>query len=204
MNFILITLLTLICPNANATNTKTATILVLGDSIAEGYGLKQTESFPHLIQEELIKKGFKSSTVINAGISGSTSASGVFRLKHHLKSNPTHLILELGANDGLRGLSIESLKKNLKDVILLAHEKKLKVILCGMKMPTSYGGDYTKKYESVFEQVARETKATFLPFLLEGIAGDPKLNQADGIHPTAEGQKIVAKTVLKTLLPLLK
>ena len=191
------------------------TVLVLGDSLAEGYGLKSEESFPSLMKKELIKIGYTDAHIINAGISGSTSASGLFRLNYHLKEHlkkenlvqksnkPTHLVLELGANDGLRGLSVESLEKNLTQVIQKAKENQITVILCGMKMPTSYGKDYTKKYESTFDRVAQKTKVAYIPFLLEGVAGNPSLNQADGIHPTFEGQKILAKNVLKKLIPLL-
>ncbi|MFH1731789.1 MAG: GDSL-type esterase/lipase family protein, partial [Planctomycetota bacterium] len=133
------------------------------------------------------------------------SASGLSRLRWHLRETPRPaiLVLALGPNDGLRGLSLDAMKKNLKAVIRLAVQSKMKVLLAGMKIPPNYGKDYTARFEAVFAELSREERVPLIPFLLDGVAADPKLNLPDGIHPNEEGYKIVGTTVLKHLLPLL-
>lgn len=173
-------------------------LLMLGDSLTEGYGLTKEEAYPALVETEL-KKTFPNIRVINAGISGSTSASGESRLKWQLKNKPQILFLALGANDGLRGLSTDALRTNLEKTIQLAQRNNVYVILAGMKMPMNYGGDYRTKYENVYTDLARKYNLNFVPFLLEGVATDKKLNLPDGVHPNADGYKKIAKVLLPTL-----
>lgn len=169
-------------------------ILVLGDSLSEGYGLDEGQSFPRLVERNLRAKKYDV-TVTNGGVSGSTSASGVTRLKWHLKKKTDILVLELGANDGLRGLKLSETQKHLTDIIRLAKEKKVKVLLLGLLMPPNYGKKYVADFETMYKNIARTEKVPFLPFLLNDVAGKSELNLADGIHPNAKGQELVAKTV---------
>ncbi len=180
-------------------------ILCLGDSLTEGYGLAKEEAWPSLVEQQLQAKGWKNLRAINAGISGSTSASGPGRLKWHLKGSnkPDFLVLALGANDGLRGTTVESTSKNLEEVILAATGAGIKVLLAGMKMPPNYGKAYTEAFEKIFPDLAKKHGLILIPFMLDGVAGDPKLNLPDGIHPNAAGNKIVASTILKYLEPAL-
>jgi len=178
------------------------TILFLGDSLTEGYQLTKEEAYPALIETELKKKD-PEVKVINGGVSGATSASGLKRMDWYLKAKPDLMLLALGANDGLRGLSVAQTEKNLSDVIEKAQERGITVVIAGMKMPTNMGEKYRKDFEGVFERVAKKYKLKLIPFLLEGVGGNPKLNLPDGIHPNPEGHKIMAQTVLKTLEPLL-
>lgn len=175
------------------------TILVIGDSLTEGYGLEPDEAFPAQLEKLLKENGKTSFKVVNGGISGSTTASGVQRVKWFAKLKPKLLVLTLGANDGLRGLAIKDSKKNLELTILKAREMGMKVLLAKMMMPLNYGKTYRKDFEGMYDQLARELKVPLLPFLLEGVGGNPKLNLPDGMHPNAEGQKIIAKNLLKAL-----
>lgn len=171
------------------------TILFLGDSLTEGYGVLKDESYPELIKSRLLNKGKKGIRIINAGISGSTSASASGRLKWYKRANPDLVILALGGNDGLRGFPIKSIKQNLKKTISWAKSNQIKILLAGIKIPPNYGLEYTKKFEAVFKELANEENIPFLPFLLEGVAGDPALMQPDGIHPNAKGHKVMADMV---------
>jgi acyl-CoA thioesterase-1 len=184
--------------------TKTRKVLCLGDSLTEGYGVAREAAWPELLQTDLKNLGMSDITIVNAGISGSTSASGLSRLKWFLKSpdQPEILILELGANDGLRGIDPKVTQKNLRDVIQLAKSRGIRVLLAGMQMPTNYGPEYTKKFAELYPEIAKDEGVDFIPFFLESVAGDRSLNQADGIHPNEAGYKIIAKTVSKYLLPL--
>ena len=173
-------------------------ILILGDSLAEGYGLDEAMAFPRVVEKKLNDKKINVK-VINGGVSGATSASGIQRLKWHLKKPVEILLLELGANDGLRGLSVPDTKKNLKEIIKFAKEKKVKVMLLGILMPPNYGEDYTKQFEKMYKQLASEEKIPFLPFLLDGVAGNPKLNLPDGIHPNQKGHEVIAEKVVQFL-----
>jgi acyl-CoA thioesterase-1 len=178
-------------------------ILCLGDSLTEGYGLAADESYPALLERRLHAEGRADVMVINAGISGSTSASGVSRLRWQLRGAPQILLLALGANDGLRGLDLAVTRRHLAEVIALAKAGGLKVLLAGMKLPPNYGPEYTRGFERMYGELAREHAVPLIPFLLEGVAGDPELNLSDGIHPNARGHEIVANTVYRYLLPLL-
>lgn len=177
-------------------------ILFLGDSLTAGYGLEEGESFPSLLAQRFNAEG-RNIKVINAGVSGSTSASGLSRLQWYIRSKPDLMVLALGANDGLRGLSVDELRANLVAIIEYAQSNGLKVALTGMLIPPNYGPEYTSAFASVFPQLAARYHLAFLPFLLEGVAAMPELNQGDGIHPNIEGSKIVAENVYQFLLPLL-
>jgi acyl-CoA thioesterase-1 len=180
-------------------------ILFLGDSITAGYGLDLDQAFPALIQEKIDAKSWNFK-VVNAGQSGDTSAGGLNRLDWLLKNRVDILILELGANDGLRGLPAETTRKNLQAIIDRTKGKypEAKVIVAGMKVPPNMGGDYGRKFEAVFADLAKKNKAVLIPFVLEGVGGSRELNLADGIHPTAKGHEIVAANVWKVLEPVLR
>ncbi len=175
------------------------TVLFLGDSLTEGYGINPDFAFPALVEKKMKEEVSKEAVVINGGVSGSTTASGLKRLQWYAKRKPTHMVLALGANDGLRGLKINQSEKNLKDIIEAAQKKDIKIILAGMKMPTNYGADYRKKFEAIYTDLAKKYKLPLIPFLLDGVGGDSKLNLPDGIHPNPDGHKIVAENVWKVL-----
>lgn len=170
-------------------------IVILGDSLTEGYGLEKEKAFPTLTQHILKSENNIDVQIINAGVSGSTSASAVSRAKWFLQKKPDVLILALGANDGLRGVEIGSIKKNLKDAIHLAKQNGIRVWLAGMQLPPNYGKEYTRKFAQMYKDIAKEENIPLFPFLLEGVAGQPRLNQTDGIHPNEEGQKVIARTI---------
>lgn len=175
-------------------------ILFLGDSLTAGLGVEPREAYPSLIQNMLEEKQMHHIIVTNGSISGSTTAGAVSRLKWFLRAKPDILVLALGANDGLRGLSLDEMDKNLDSTIVLAKENQIRVILAGMEIPPNYGPDYTKAFREVFPSLARRHQIEFIPFLLENVAGDPSLNQADGIHPNAQGHRIIAAHVLPFIL----
>jgi acyl-CoA thioesterase-1 len=183
----------------------TRVILILGDSITAGYGLEPDESFPALLQKKIDARGWQF-RVINAGQSGDTSASGLARLDWLLKNRVDVLVLELGGNDGLRGLPPENTRKNLQAIIDRTRERypEARVIIAGMKVPPNMGRDYAARFEAIFRDLAKQNKAVLIPFILEGVGGLRELNLSDGIHPTAKGQEIVAQNVWKALEPVLK
>lgn len=188
--------------SASVSAQEAFTILFLGDSLTAGYGLEEGESFPSLLAERFSAEG-KNVAVINAGISGSTSASALGRLQWYIRSQPDLMVLSLGANDGLRGLAVEEMKANLVKTIEFAQANGVKVVLTGMLIPPNYGPEYTEAFAEVFPALAEQYQLPFLPFLLEGVAAIPELNQGDGIHPNIEGTRIVAETLYQFLLPLL-
>ncbi|MBD65532.1 MAG: arylesterase [Halobacteriovoraceae bacterium] len=169
-------------------------IVFIGDSLTEGYGIEQKYSYPQLVEQKLKKEGV-SVEVINGGVSGSTSASGLSRLKWFLKSKPTHVFLALGANDGLRGLKVSETQKNLAKIIEMAQEKKIKVILAGMKMPPNYGKEYTADFKKIFPALAKKYDLPLVPLLIEKTAGRKEYNIQDGIHPNQKGHELIAQTV---------
>jgi acyl-CoA thioesterase-1 len=166
-------------------------MLFLGDSLTEGLGVNEFQSFPRLIEKKLKVKNHDV-FIINGGISGSTSASGVSRLNWHAKRNIDILVLELGANDGLRGLKITETEMNLKKIVNLAKNKKIKVVLLGLLMPPNYGKTYTQDFERMYRSIAKSEQIQFFPSLLQDVAGLPQYNQADGIHPNAKGHELIA------------
>lgn len=180
----------------NQAQTTAKKLLVLGDSLTEGYGIARSSAYPALLEAK-IKASGKNWSVINAGISGSTTASGPGRLKWQLKSKPDLMILALGANDGLRGLPIGGIEKNLTATIEMAKKENVPVILAGMQMPPNYGADYRKQFEEIYVRLAKRYQLKTVPFLLEGVAGQPGLNLADGIHPNEKGHKIMADKIYK-------
>lgn len=179
------------------------TILCLGDSLTEGFGVAPKHAYPAVLEARLHAEGYEHVRVINAGISGSTSASAVSRLKWQMRARPDVLILELGANDGLRGVRVGDTRKNLAAAIALAQKGGTRVLLAGMKMPPNYGPEYTRDFEQTFTLLGAQPGVVLIPFFLEGVAGEPRLNLPDGIHPTAEGYRIVVDNLLPHLLPLL-
>ena len=178
-------------------------IVFLGDSLTAGLGLPSTQSFPSLIGKKLKEKGLDYE-IVNAGVSGDTSAGGLRRLDWSLDGNVRVLIVALGANDGLRGLSTSEMKKNLAAVLDRARERNVPVIFAGMEAPPNYGPDYTREFRDVYSELAAEYKVRFIPFLLQGVAGNASLNQGDGIHPNTRGAEIVADLVWKELEPELR
>ena len=187
---------------------QTKTILILGDSLTEGYGLQRTEAFPWLVEQNLNKKFSDCNIkIINGGISGSTSAGVLSRLKKHfeqLDQKPDLVMIALGANDGLRGLSLEAMQQNLQEAISWVLDSEVKVILAGMQIPTNYGFAYSRNFKKVFSELAEKNKLEFIPFLLKDVAMKAHLNLSDGIHPNAEGHKIIAQTVFPYFKSLCK
>ena len=180
-------------------------VLFLGTSLTAGYGLELEQAYPALLQQRIDAAGLPF-RVVNAGESGRTSAGGLARIDWLLREPVAVLVLELGANDGLRGLDPEVLRRNLQEIIdrTRAAHPAVQIILAGMEAPPNLGDRYTEAFRSVFPEVAERNGAVLIPFLLEGVAAVPELNQADGIHPTAEGQHRVADTVWRVLEPVLR
>jgi len=184
---------------------KSYTILCFGNSLTAGYNLNPTFAFPAVIERILKEKGYDVE-VINAGLSGETSAGGLERINWVLRHPINILILELGANDGLRGLPLEQTKKNLQSIIDRVKEKypDVEIVIAGMMVPPNMGERYGNQFIKIYPELAQENDAKLIPFLLQGVGGDPELNLPDGIHPNVEGHKIVAENVLEVILPLLK
>ncbi|MDG2091196.1 MAG: arylesterase [Gammaproteobacteria bacterium] len=179
------------------------TVLFLGDSLTEGLGLEAEQAYPNLINQRLKSEGHNNISIINAGISGSTSASALERMQWYIRSQPDLVILSMGANDGLRGLNVENMKANLSATIEFAQSNGVKVALTGMLTPPNMGQEYSSSFAQVFPDLAEEFELDFMPFLLQDVAGIAELNQADGIHPNIEGSRIVAEHVYQFLLPLI-
>jgi len=190
--------------STNSTTTTGRSVLILGDSLAAGRGVDPEESFPALLQKLIHQRGWND-TVINAGVSGDTSAGGLRRLDWLLRQKIDILVLELGGNDGLRGIQPGTTRTNLQSIIDRTKERypTVQVIIAGMKMPPNMGEQYQKEFEHLFVELAKKNEAHLVPFLLENVGGHPELNQGDGIHPTADGHRIVAENVWKILEPVL-
>jgi acyl-CoA thioesterase-1 len=180
------------------------TILFFGDSITAGSGLDPDEAFPALIQKKIDETG-RPWRVVNAGLSGETTAGGLRRLDWILRQSVDIFVIELGGNDGLRGIPPETSRANLQTMIerIRAKHPRVTIVLAGMQMPTNMGPDYTRRFAAMYPELAEKNQTALIPFLLEGVGGVASLNQADGIHPTAAGHQIVADTVWRTLQPLL-
>jgi acyl-CoA thioesterase I len=179
-------------------------ILFYGDSLTAGYGLSTEEAFPALVGKKFTTAG-KPVKVINAGLSGETSAGGLSRLDWVLREHIDIFVLELGPNDGLRGLPLAQTQKNLQTIIdkVKAKYPNVKIVIAGMMVPPNMGQDYTTEFKKMYPEIAKRNKATLIPFLLQDVAGHEKLNQADGIHPNVDGHKLVAQNVYQVLAPLL-
>jgi acyl-CoA thioesterase-1 len=186
-------------PEAASTAPK---VVILGDSLTAGLGLPATESFPAILQRKIEKRGLHFE-VANAGVSGDTSAGGLRRLDWALQDGARVLIVALGGNDGLRGLPVDEMKKNLAGIIEAARAKQVVVILAGMEAPPNYGGEYAAAFHGAFQDLSRKYGVPLVPFLLDKVAGQASLNQRDGIHPNARGAEIVADTVWTVLEPVL-
>jgi acyl-CoA thioesterase-1 len=180
------------------------TILFYGDSLTAGYGLSPEEAFPAIVGQKLSAKG-KQIKIINAGLSGETSAGGLTRIDWVLRQPVDIFILELGPNDGLRGLPLEQTEKNLQAIIdkVRAKNPDVKIVIAGMLVPPNMGPDYSSKFRALFPRLAKKNSAALIPFLLQDVAGIEKLNQPDGIHPNVEGHRIVAENVLRVIDPLI-
>ncbi len=185
-------------------STSPKTILFFGDSLTAGYGLSTEEAFPAVVEKNLNKKG-KPTKVVNAGLSGETSAGGLARIDWVLRQPVDIFILELGANDGLRGPPLDQTRKNLQAIIdkVKAKYPKTKVVVTGMMVPPNLGEKYTREFQGIFPDLAKKNNAALIPFLLKDVAGIEKLNLPDGIHPNPEGHKIVAQNVMKVIEPLM-
>lgn len=181
-------------------SAKKKTILFFGNSLTAGYGVDPSEAYPALIQDKIDSLGLNYK-VVNAGVSGETTSDGNSRIDWILKQPIDIFVLELGGNDGLRGIPLTATKKNLQSIIdkVKAKYPNAKIILEGMQIPPNMGPAYTTKFKEIYPVVAKENHIDLVPFLLKGVGGDPKLNQRDGIHPTAEGHKIVAVNVWEIL-----
>ncbi|HUD46920.1 MAG TPA: arylesterase [Candidatus Baltobacteraceae bacterium] len=190
-------------PSALAAARKT--VVVLGDSLAAGYGVEPAQAYPALLQEKIDAAGLPF-TIVNAGVSGDTTADGLGRVDWLLQRRTDVLIVELGGNDGLRGIPVGTIESNLQAIIDHARKKypEIKIVIAGMRMPANLGPDYVDAFAKVFPEIARRNRAALVPFLLEGVGGDASLNQPDGIHPTPAGHKIVAENVWKVLKPVLE
>ncbi len=203
---ILLTLLFSVQPHARAgEDPPPRTLLFLGNSLTAGYGLEREVAFPALIQEKIdvLKWPF---TVVNAGLSGETSSGGLRRIDWLLRRKIDLLVLELGANDGLRGIPPDLTRNNLQAILDRTRKAypDLRIVIVGMQVPPNLGSDYTEAFRAIYPHLAKKNNAHLIHFLLEGVVGIPELNLPDGKHPTAEGHRIVAETVWKTLKPLLK
>jgi len=177
-------------------------IVFLGDSLTAGYGLDVEQSVPSLVQKQLDAEGY-TYDVVNAGVSGDTSAGGLRRLDWSLDGNVRILVVELGANDGLRGLPVAEMKQNLKTIITAAKKRGIDVLLTGMEAPPNYGPAYTSDFRRVFRDLAGEEHVALMPFYLYQVAGVPALNIADGMHPNPTGSRIVEANLWRSLKPLL-
>lgn len=187
---------------ATASPSTRPRIVFLGDSLTAGYGLARQQAVPALVQARLDREGLDYE-VVNAGVSGDTSAGGLSRLEWSLEGTVRVLVVELGGNDGLRGLPVSAMKGNLDTIIRRAKARGIAVLLTGMEAPPNYGQAYTVEFRAAFRDLAKEHGVAFVPFYLDGVAGDPGLNIADGIHPNPEGARIVEQTIWRALQPLL-
>lgn len=181
--------------------SKPIKILVLGDSLTEGYGVAKKDAYPAQLETLLSEKlKDKTTKVINAGSSGSTSASAKGRIQWHLRAKPKLVIFSLGANDGLRGLKIDSTRKNLETAIKIAQKSQVKIILSGMMLPHNYGKKYRTEFENLFKELSKKHNVALVPFLLKDVGAQKEMNLPDGIHPNEKGHKKIAETLLPYVL----
>jgi len=192
-------------PQGNGKELPRFRILILGDSLTEGYGVSESEAYPSLLEEklnaELSPKTKLRYKIVNGGISGATTSGGVSRIEWFLQSKPDYLLVALGGNDGLRGIPVEEMKKNIARILRAARQNEIPTMLAGMKIPPNYGPEYSVAFAKVFEDLAEEHEVPLIPFLLEGVGGEPKLNLPDRIHPNALGHRTLCQTVYQSLAP---
>ena len=191
-----------LAPATARTEPRDPTIAVIGDSLTAGLGVAAGESYPALLEARLRREGYRY-RVVNAGVSGDTTAGGLRRIDWVLKNKPEIVIVALGANDALRGLSVAATRSNLAGIVARVRASGARVLLAGMRAPPNYGEPFVRDFDGVFPAVARESGVAFMPFLLDGVAAVPRLNQADGIHPNAAGQQAIADRMWPYLKPLL-
>jgi len=172
--------------------------VAFGDSLTAGYGVDSGLSYPDFLQKEIDRY-----RVVNAGISGDTTSGGLARIDSVTRLKPKIVILELGGNDGLRGLPLASTRANLEQMIIELQKSGARVVIAGITLPPNYGPDYIREFEKIYKDLAATYKLPFIPFLLEGVVGVPGMMQPDGIHATVKGNEVVAKLVMRTLKPLL-
>lgn len=177
-------------------------IAALGDSLTAGLGVAADEAYPARLEARLIREGY-AYRIVNAGVSGDTTAGGLRRVDWVLRARPEIVIVALGANDGLRAQSPQAMRENLAAIVKRVQASGARVLLVGMRLPPNYGAEYTREFQAVFPEVARTTGVALMPFLLDGVAADPRLNQPDGIHPTAAGYQVIADRLWPYLRPLL-
>jgi len=185
-------------PGAGAPSSPIPLVVFLGDSLTAGLGVAEEEAYPALAAARLVSEG-RAVRILNAGVSGDTSAGGLRRLEWLLAQNPDVVVVGLGANDGLRGLPLGETESNLRRIVSRSREAGARVVLLGMMVPPNYGPVYAPGFAELYSRIARDLEVALVPFLLEGVGGRPELNQADGIHPTAEGHRLMAQTVYPAL-----
>ena len=178
-------------------------LVALGDSLTAGAGVAAEEAWPALLAGRLAREGYPY-RVVNAGVSGDTTAGGLRRVEWVLRARPEIVIVALGANDGLRGQSVTAMRANLAAIVDRLRAGGARVLLAGVPLPLNYGAEYTRSFAAVFPEVATRAGVPFLPSLLDGVAADPRLNQVDGLHPNAEGHRVIAGRVWPFLVPLLR
>lgn len=178
-------------------------IAAFGDSLSAGFGADPGKSYPDYLQKELDRRGLRY-RVVNAGISGDTSTDGLVRVDTVIALQPAVVILEFGGNDGLRGLPVTATRANLEQTIAALQKSGARIVLAGMTLPPNYGPDYIRSFEAMYRDLAKQYRLPLVPFLLSGVGGNTALMQRDGMHPTAEGNRLVAQNVMRVLLPLLE
>ncbi|HEY3185871.1 MAG TPA: arylesterase [Solirubrobacteraceae bacterium] len=188
---------------AGGARAEEAVIVALGDSLTAGFGVLPDEAYPAVLEQRLRREGYRY-RVVNAGVSGDTTAGGLRRVDWVLRSRPAIVIVALGANDGLRHQSVAAMRDNLTAIVERLRAAGAAVLLAGMRVPPNYGPEYARAFAAVFTDVARATGVPLASFLLDGVAGEPRLNQPDGLHPTPEGQRVIAERLWPYLKPLLR
>ena len=183
--------------NLSVLNAKSNTILFLGDSLTEGFGVSKEDAFPKLVENLIQTELHENIVVINGGVGGSTTSDGLARLKWYMKKKPYIVFLALGTNDGLRGLDLEQSQKNLEEIIQYAQASNAKVILAGMLIPPNYGPEYSEQFKKMYQNLKVKYMLKSMPFLLDGVAGIKEFNQKDGIHPNEKGHKHIAENVFE-------
>jgi len=198
----LITPLALVVLLVATVNANEPVILAFGDSLTAGLGVPADQAYPAVLAAKLKAEGYPY-RVVNAGVSGDTTAGGLRRLDWALRLAPEIVIVELGTNDALRGQDLATVRSNLDQIVARFHAAGAQVLIAGMRLPPNYGLRYTTEFQKMYEDVAKQRRAAFMPFFLDGVGGNPRLNQPDGIHPTAEGYRIIVDRLLPYLKPLL-
>ena len=188
---------------AEAVKPRTPLVVFLGDSLSAGYGLPAEQAFPALVERRLSERGLPV-RIVNAGVSGDSTSGALDRLDWLLGQKPDVLVVELGSNDAFRGQPVERIESNLREIVVRAQRAGARVLILGMKVPTNYGPEYSNAFDAVYRRVAKDTRAALMPFLLDGVGGHPELNMDDGIHPNAQGHKIVAENLLPYLERVLR